>query len=123
MSSHLIQSNRLLTQAALAEWLCVSEWQIWALRRRNELPPAVRVGKALRWREETIRAWLANNEKPSGEFDSVLCARAEKAAAARNQGSKEKLEKGCEPRKKRGRPRKEVVVEGRISKDRRSESI
>jgi len=97
----------LLNQTQLAEILGVTEWTIWSLRRRNLLPPAIRVGKSLRWRACIVEKWILDNERPANEFDAELCERAEKAVASRSQKSKPqpKPEKTKKPAR-RGRPTK-----------------
>ena len=92
----------LLSQAQLAEILGVTEWTIWSMRRRNLLPPAVMVGKSLRWRACVVEQWILDNERPSNEFDAELCERAEKAVAGRSQ----KKPKPNKTQKRRGRPTK-----------------
>jgi predicted DNA-binding transcriptional regulator AlpA len=96
----------LITQAELAEWLQVSEWTIWAMRRRGELPAAVRVGRMLRWRIGTLEKWLRDNERPASEFDAVFCERAQKCSQGRNKSKKR-------TGKPRGRPTKREQVEGK----------
>jgi len=99
----------LLNQSQLAEILGVTEWTIWSMRKRKLLPPAVRIGKNLRWRESTIVNWIQENETPSHQIDPVLSNRAEKAAAGRGQ-SLNKPKK--QPGKKIGRPTKKSKIEG-----------
>jgi len=94
----------LLNKSQLAEILGVTEWTIWSMRRRHLLPPAIKVGKSLRWRESTVATWIQENEKPSYQFDAELCLRAEKAAAGRGQNLKKlKVESA---KKIKGRPTK-----------------
>jgi len=44
----------------LAERLGVSKPVIYGMRYRGEAPPAIRVGRQLRWRLEDVEAWEAN---------------------------------------------------------------
>ncbi len=49
---------RLLSPLELAEILGVPVTTIYAWRARGYGPPAIRVGKHLRWRPEEVEAWL-----------------------------------------------------------------
>jgi len=105
-----MQANdkKLITQSDLAERLQVSEWMIWAMRKRGELPPAVRVGRMLRWQTSTIDKWLEDSEMSASEFDPVLSKRAEICVRSRN------LKKKTGKKQTRaGRPTKKEQVEGR----------
>ena len=102
--------QKLITKGELASLLGCSEWTLWQMRREGRLPPAVRVGKSLRWRPETVEAFLKKEERPAQEFDPVLCRRSEAAVAGRNFGDRPKKEG---KRKKKGRPTKAESVEGR----------
>ncbi|MFT4088252.1 MAG: helix-turn-helix domain-containing protein [Gordonia sp. (in: high G+C Gram-positive bacteria)] len=53
----------LYTTATLAEHLGVTPNRIHQLRHEKKLPPAVRLGTLLRWRPETIDAWLTAQEE------------------------------------------------------------
>jgi len=99
------------SMADFAQLLQVTKHTIWQMRRRGELPPAIRVGRYLRWRPEVVEQYLRDAEKPANEFDPVLCARAEKAAVGRNPA----VEKTSNhPLIRRGRPTKKESVERAI---------
>ena len=54
----------LLTLAELAELLRVPHATIYARRYRGEsLPPAIRIGKHLRFDQEDVRLWLAEQKE------------------------------------------------------------
>lgn len=50
----------LLTVAAVAEWLNISQGWIYdhALARRRPILPSIKLGKSLRFNEEAVQAWL-----------------------------------------------------------------
>jgi len=50
--------HRLLTVAELAEFLQKPKATIYAWKYRGEGPPAIRVGRTLRFRESDVNAWL-----------------------------------------------------------------
>ncbi len=50
--------DRLLSVRALAEYLGIPVNRIYTMRWRKQAPPAVRVGKELRFRESDVVAWL-----------------------------------------------------------------
>ena len=49
----------LITAAELARLLQVSTRTLWRLRLAGELPEAVRLGGAVRWRLDEIKKWIA----------------------------------------------------------------
>jgi len=51
----------LITAAELARLLQVSTRTLWRLRSAGELPEAVRLGGAVRWRLDEIRKWIAGS--------------------------------------------------------------
>jgi predicted DNA-binding transcriptional regulator AlpA len=55
----------LLDVAALAELLGITEQSLYARRSRDpeSLPQAIRIGRKLVWRRETIDQWLIDLEK------------------------------------------------------------
>jgi len=102
------QENKYITQAKLALRWQISEWAIWSMRRRGDLPPALRVCRRLRWRLSVIEEWEEKHTQEAKEFDPVLCERAARALAARGQKPvKVKVEA------KRGRPTKAALIEQR----------
>ena len=42
----------------LAEYLGVSEWTLYEWRNRRQGPPAIKVGRLLRWRMSDVESWL-----------------------------------------------------------------
>ena len=52
----------LLSRSDLARLLRVSTTSLDRLRAAGRLPPAIRLGGALRWRRETIEQWLRELE-------------------------------------------------------------
>lgn len=50
---------QLLTVAELAELLRVTPATIYGLRYRGDAPPAVRIGRELRFDPAAVHAWLA----------------------------------------------------------------
>ena len=53
----------LLTTKEVANLLRVSPGTIYSWRHRHVGPPAVRVGKHLRWRAEDISAWVLHQRE------------------------------------------------------------
>jgi len=110
----LSDSYSILSQSDLANVLGVTEWTIWAMRKRGELPAAVRIGRQVKWRPEVIEKWLIQKEKPASEFDVVFSDRAQKAAASRGQSQNINNAKK-QPAKKIGRPTKKSKIEGNLA--------
>jgi len=102
------QENKYITQAELAERWKLSEWAIWSMRRRGELPAALRICRRLRWRLSVIEDWEMKQTIPASEFDPVLCERAAKAVKARGQKQVK-----VEAERTRGRPTKVALIEQR----------
>jgi excisionase family DNA binding protein len=57
MSAAATETRLLLTVAEAAKALAVSTRTIWSLTNRGELP-AVRIGRAVRYSIEDVRAWI-----------------------------------------------------------------
>ncbi len=53
-----VSTVQLLTIEQVAELTQVSARTLRRLHERGKVPPAVRVGRALRWRESDIRKWI-----------------------------------------------------------------
>jgi predicted DNA-binding transcriptional regulator AlpA len=53
------QEPLLITADQLAVWLQVSVRSLWRLRSAGQIPPPVRLRKAVRWRLADIEDWLA----------------------------------------------------------------
>lgn len=52
---------RLLTTAELSEWLQIPVATLHRWRYEHKGPPASKVGRHLRYREEDVLAWLESN--------------------------------------------------------------
>ena len=52
-------SDRLLTTAEVAEYLGLPTSTLYAWRYRRVGPPAIRVGKHLRYRRQSLDAWVS----------------------------------------------------------------
>lgn len=48
----------LLSIDEVADWLGVSVKTVYSMRDRNQAPPAIKVGRRLRWDAEDIQQWL-----------------------------------------------------------------
>jgi excisionase family DNA binding protein len=59
-------SARLWTVNELAQYLQIPRDTLYQWRQRGEGPPAVRLGKHLRYRPEAVQAWLKSQEEDSG---------------------------------------------------------
>ncbi|MFT4088172.1 MAG: helix-turn-helix domain-containing protein [Gordonia sp. (in: high G+C Gram-positive bacteria)] len=55
--------TRLLTTEDIAAMLQVSVNAIHVMRNRGDLPAGIKIGRRIRWRPETIDAWLAAQEE------------------------------------------------------------
>lgn len=53
----------LLTAAAVAEYLQVTEETLAVWRHRRQGPPHVKVGRCVRYRREALEAYLRENER------------------------------------------------------------
>lgn len=51
--------ERLLDIDDLAQILGISRHAVHQMRYVGEAPPAVKIGRALKWRREDVEAWLA----------------------------------------------------------------
>ena len=56
------QPDDLLTVTEVCDVLKVSRSALYALRYRGEAPPAIKVGRQLRWRRTDLDRWIA--ERP-----------------------------------------------------------
>lgn len=59
------EPDRLLDVADLASYCKVAPTAPYYWRKRGEGPPAVRVGRRLRYRKRDVDAWLQANEDPA----------------------------------------------------------
>lgn len=53
-----VPSEKLMTVSELGEFLGVPEATLYQWRYRREGPPALKVGRHLRWRPRDVEAWL-----------------------------------------------------------------
>ena len=58
--------DALWTPAALSRYLGIPVATLYQWRQRDEGPPAIRLGKHLRYRAEAVREWLRSQEEPNG---------------------------------------------------------
>jgi len=83
-----MKTDELLTYDELGELLRLKKTAMAAAKRRGDLPPAIRIGrKNLRWRRQTVQAWLEQREEPV-TVDPVFAERSAKAVAARQAKSR-----------------------------------
>jgi predicted DNA-binding transcriptional regulator AlpA len=60
----LIEVHRLLDADDLSDFLGVSRDSLYDRRHRGvDLPPAIRIGRVLRWRIEDIERWLDERQE------------------------------------------------------------
>ncbi len=57
----------LLTSPQVAEIIGVRVESLYQMRRRSEGPPALRIGRRLRFRQEAVEQWLSSLEE--GQVD------------------------------------------------------
>jgi predicted DNA-binding transcriptional regulator AlpA len=55
--------DHLLTLSESAAILGISENSARALRKRGNYPPAIRVGRNLRWTRDDVDAWITRNRE------------------------------------------------------------
>jgi predicted DNA-binding transcriptional regulator AlpA len=56
--------DRLLTRAELAEWLSVTRQWLDTIASRPDAPPCVRLGRAIRYDQQAVKAWLDQHSSP-----------------------------------------------------------
>jgi excisionase family DNA binding protein len=61
-------SAQLWTVNELAQFLQIPRDTLYQWRQRGEGPPAVRLGKHLRYRPEAVQAWLKSQEEGRGTY-------------------------------------------------------
>ncbi len=61
----------LITVSELAEKLQLSERSIHGKRVSGELPAPIKLGRAVRWRADEIKAWLAAGAPPRDKWESM----------------------------------------------------
>jgi excisionase family DNA binding protein len=60
------EDSSLWTPQALSDYLGIPVATLYQWRQRSEGPPAVRLGKHLRYRPQAVREWLKSQEEPNG---------------------------------------------------------
>ena len=53
--------DRILNSDEFATYLGITKGALYQLKHKGALPPAIRVGNTLRWKESTILAWMDQN--------------------------------------------------------------
>jgi len=63
----------LLTAKDLAKILCYTEASVYNLASTHplSLPPAIRLGRNLRWHPQTVNSWIAQKAGLSSSFDTM----------------------------------------------------
>ncbi|HEY1599473.1 MAG TPA: helix-turn-helix domain-containing protein [Pirellulales bacterium] len=60
-----------LPAAGVARFLNVSERHLWALNSSGRLPKPIRLGRAVRWSVEELRAWLAAGSPERSRWEAI----------------------------------------------------
>jgi len=74
MSNHtqIDELERLALPAAeVAKLLGISERHLWSLNSSGRLPQPVRLGRAVRWRTDELRAWLAAGAPERSRWETM----------------------------------------------------
>jgi excisionase family DNA binding protein len=58
--------DRLWTPATLSRYLSIPVATLYQWRQKEIGPPAVRLGKHIRYRPEAVQDWLRSQEEPNG---------------------------------------------------------
>lgn len=61
------QIDRLLTAEQVAKKLGVTPAGVYMRRQRGNAPPAIKIGKLVRWRESVVDAWIDAHEEADGQ--------------------------------------------------------
>jgi excisionase family DNA binding protein len=61
-----IEINKLWTVAMLSSYLGIPVATLYKWRQQEAGPPAVRLGKHIRYRPEAVKDWLRSQEGPYG---------------------------------------------------------
>ena len=64
--------SKLLSSEGLAQFLDVPITTVYAWQSRGGGPPAYRVGRHTRYREDEVLAWLEQKRRPSREAEELL---------------------------------------------------
>ena len=65
----------LMNVRQVAKALGVSERSVWRWSATGILPPGIRIGKSVRWSEESIRQWVAKRESKALAEQKALAAK------------------------------------------------
>ena len=65
-NQQFIEINKLWTVAMLSNYLGIPVATLYKWRQHEEGPPAVRLGKHIRYRPEAVKEWLRSQEEPYG---------------------------------------------------------
>jgi excisionase family DNA binding protein len=57
---------KLITKAELARMLQLSQRTVYRMAQEKRLPAPIRLGSAIRWRQDTITEWIENDCQPVG---------------------------------------------------------
>ena len=63
----LNMSERLITYAELGRRISLSRVKIWELVRDGEFPQPIKIGRAVRFVESDIDAWIASRVSPQAD--------------------------------------------------------
>jgi excisionase family DNA binding protein len=58
----------LIDSKQLAKLLRISERTLWKLHHTGEMAPPIRIGRAVRWSLETLKAWIEKGRQPQGRI-------------------------------------------------------
>ena len=71
-ATHPTEPCRLALPAAdVARLLGISERHVWALNSSGRLPRPIRLGRAVRWPVDELRAWLAAGAPPRDRWEAM----------------------------------------------------
>ena len=70
MDENTKQNCQLLSAKTLAKMLSLSARTVWRLRSSGKLPEPVKVGGAIRWRQQDIERWTAMGCPNRKEFEA-----------------------------------------------------
>ena len=65
----------LMNVQEVAEALGISERSVWRWSATGVLPPGIKLGRSVRWSEETIRRWIARREREARAQQRALAVR------------------------------------------------
>jgi len=62
----IAEGDKLWTVATLSQYLSIPVPTLYKWRQQEVGPPAVRLGKHLRYRPQAVQDWLRSQEEPDG---------------------------------------------------------